>query len=36
MTHKHTMFEQIVDQIVEEIQALPDQLIVKVGVNEVL
>ena len=23
MNHKHTMFEQIVDQIVEEIQALP-------------
>jgi len=25
MTHKHTMFEQIVDQIVEEIQALPNR-----------
>ena len=25
MTHKHTMFEQIVNQIVEEIQALPNR-----------
>ena len=25
MTHKHTKFEQIVDHIVEEIQALPDR-----------
>ena len=25
MTHKHTKFEQIVDHIVEEIQAFPDR-----------
>jgi hypothetical protein len=29
MTHKHTMFEQIVDQIVEEIQADSSRRLVK-------
>jgi hypothetical protein len=35
VTHKSKTFEQIVDQIAEEIQGLPDQLIVKHGVKEV-
>ena len=35
MTHKFKTFEQIVGQIAEEIQGLPDQLIVKHGVKEV-
>jgi len=35
MTHSYKIFEQIADQIAEEIQGLPDQLIVKHGVMEV-
>ena len=35
MTHSYKVFEQIADQIVEEIQGFPDQLIVKHGVKEV-